>query len=105
MNQGNEISRRSAIGMIMLAPLAARAYAGQMFKGRDTRPNFLFLLPDQFRFDWLSGNPDGAASRAARSLHQYHRDCTLRQRFSKRSSLLSVAYGADTAELAGDRSR
>ena len=21
------------------------------------RPNFLYLLPDQFRFDWLSGNP------------------------------------------------
>jgi arylsulfatase A-like enzyme len=58
MNKGNEISRRSAIGMIMMAPLAARAYAEQMLKGRDTRPNFLFLLPDQFRFDWLSGNPN-----------------------------------------------
>ncbi len=25
---------------------------------RDTRPNFLVLLPDQLRFDWTSFNPD-----------------------------------------------
>lgn len=50
-----EISRRSAVGAIMIAPLAANAET--IVKGRDKRPNFLFFLPDQFRFDWLSGNP------------------------------------------------
>jgi arylsulfatase A-like enzyme len=28
-----------------------------MSKGRDERPNFLLLLPDQHRFDWLSTTP------------------------------------------------
>lgn len=50
------ITRRSAVGMIMMAPLVANA--GSVRKRRDGRPNLLFILPDQHRFDWLSGYPD-----------------------------------------------
>lgn len=41
---------------MIVAPLAGCATV----PGASTRrkPNFLLLLPDQFRFDWLSGNPD-----------------------------------------------
>jgi len=44
------VTRRDFLGTALLAPRAMRAAAAG-------RPNFLYLLPDQFRFDWLSGNP------------------------------------------------
>jgi arylsulfatase A-like enzyme len=44
------VTRRDFLGAALLAPAAMRAAAAG-------RPNFLYLLPDQFRFDWLSGNP------------------------------------------------
>jgi len=40
----------------MMAPLAANA--APMPKRGDKRPNFLIILPDQQRFDWLNGYPD-----------------------------------------------
>lgn len=45
---GDRLNRRSVIGAAMLAPLAAYARAET-----SKRPNFLFLFPDQMRFDWL----------------------------------------------------
>jgi arylsulfatase A-like enzyme len=44
------VTRRDFLRTALLAPAATQAAAA-------LRPNFLYLLPDQFRFDWLSGNP------------------------------------------------
>jgi choline-sulfatase len=46
----SRITRRDFVGSALLASTAGHAAPAQ-------RPNFLFLFPDQFRFDWLSGNP------------------------------------------------
>lgn len=46
----SRLTRRDFVGSSLLASAAAQAAPAR-------RPNFLFLLPDQFRFDWLSGNP------------------------------------------------
>lgn len=48
--RSSNVTRRSVIGTAMLAPLAAYAAPEA---GGDKRPNFLFLFPDQLRFDWL----------------------------------------------------
>ena len=48
------MSRRAMIGASIMVPVAAQARG--LGGKRDRRPNILFLLPDQFRFDWLSGN-------------------------------------------------
>ncbi len=57
MSKTLEMSRRSMIGATMMVPVAAQAGAKSK-PGADKRPNFLFIFPDQFRFDWLSGTPD-----------------------------------------------
>jgi arylsulfatase A-like enzyme len=43
------VTRRDFLGTALLAPAAMQA-------ANALRPNFLYLLPDQFRFDWLSGD-------------------------------------------------
>ncbi|MBC5766745.1 sulfatase family protein [Ramlibacter albus] len=51
----SSIDRRKVLGALFLAPLAGCAGLDQPAPKK--QPNFLFLLPDQHRFDWLSGNP------------------------------------------------
>src|SRR5262245_32003207 len=52
-----KVSRREFLGASLLAPAALRVQ-GALEGAAARRPNFLYLLPDQFRFDWLSGNPE-----------------------------------------------
>jgi arylsulfatase len=56
MSKTFDLSRRTLIGAAVLAPLAAHAETKLGMGGR--RPNFLFFFPDQFRFDWIGGNPN-----------------------------------------------
>ena len=62
------VTRRDFVGGALLAP-------GALTGAVVHRPNFLFLFPDQFRFDWLGGDPrlpvrtpnlDALATRGAR---------------------------------------
>jgi arylsulfatase A-like enzyme len=56
MSKTFEMSRRTAIGAAIMAPAVVQAEAKGKRKGK--RPNFLFIFPDQHRFDWLGGNPN-----------------------------------------------
>ena len=51
-----KVTRRDFLTTAAIAPAVVAAAARQARQGR--RPNLLYLLPDQWRFDWLSGNPE-----------------------------------------------
>jgi arylsulfatase len=55
MSKTFDMTRRMMIGAAVMVPMVAQAEAKIRKSGR--RPNFLFLFPDQFRYDWLSGRP------------------------------------------------
>ncbi|WP_170975438.1 sulfatase family protein [Martelella alba] len=62
MYNDNEISRRNFLRAAILTPVAASALmtlpsmAGSQTAASGKRPNFLFIFPDQHRYDWLGGN-------------------------------------------------
>ena len=62
MFENNEITRRNFLLATVLTPVVAPSLMSGMVSASTTispsgrRPNFLFILPDQHRYDWVGGN-------------------------------------------------
>src|SRR5690242_17212849 len=50
----SQLTRRAFLGAALVAPAVLDAANARQAR----RPNLLYLLPDQWRFDWISGNPE-----------------------------------------------
>ncbi|MGQ7952370.1 sulfatase-like hydrolase/transferase, partial [Providencia huashanensis] len=65
MSKINELTRRDFLLATVLTPMIAPAVMGSITSAQaqgttsnNKRPNFLFILPDQHRFDWIGANPN-----------------------------------------------